>query len=278
MRLDYRQALERARTRLGGPQGRLEAELLLAHVLQRPRSHVLAWPEAVLDGEAAARFERLVERRAAGVPMAYLLGEREFWSLRLEVTPDTLIPRPETELLVERALVHLPADHDLRVVDAGTGSGAIALALAHERPRAFVLGVDRCPRALAVAARNRDRLGLVNARFLQGDWLTALRPECLDLVAANPPYVAARDPHLTQGDPAWEPRSALVAGDDGLAALRRLLPQAAACLRPGGWLLVEHGWDQAAAVAELLHRAGLGCVRLHHDLAGRPRVTEARRP
>ena len=269
------EALSAARRRLPGEAARLEAELLLAHVLACPRSHVLAWPDRRLDAEQARRYAHLVARRAAGVPIAYLLGRRAFWTFDLEVTPDTLIPRPETELLVEAALARLPAEQPVRVLDAGTGSGAVALALARERPRARVLAVERSAAALRVAERNRRRLQLHNVLLLRGDWLAAIAPASLDLVVANPPYVAAGDPHLRQGDLVHEPSCALVAGADGLEALRSLIPQAAACLRPNGWLLVEHGHDQAPAVATLAKTAGFQAVRLHRDLAGLPRVTEA---
>lgn len=257
---------------------RLEAELLLAHALECERTHLLAWPEDRLKDAELARFQALLAERVRGVPVAYLLGRREFWSLELEISPATLVPRPETETLVERALARIPADRPCRVLDAGTGSGAIALAIASERPRARVFALDRSREALAVAARNRDRLGLHNLALIQGDWLAAIAPDSLDLLVANPPYVAESDPHLQQGDLPHEPRAALVAGPDGLDALRVLLPQAASRLRPGSRVLIEHGHDQAENAARLARRAGLEDIRLHRDPAGLPRVLEARRP
>ena len=261
-----------------GRQPRLEAELLLAHAIERDQSHLLAWPDARLEAAELARFEALLAERERGVPVAYLLGRREFWSLELEVSPATLVPRPETEILVERALACIPDDRPCRVLDAGTGSGAIALAIANERPQARVVALDRSREALAVAARNRARLDLRNLALIQGDWLAAIAHDTLDLLVSNPPYVAEQDPHLQQGDLPHEPRTALAAGPDGLDALRVLIPQAASRLRPGARLLIEHGHDQAEAAARLARMAGLVDIRMHRDLAGLPRVLEARRP
>ncbi len=251
----------------------LDAELLLACALGRTRSHLHAWPERQLDAASAGRFADLVRRRARGWPVAYLTGRREFWSLSLEVTPDVLIPRPETETLVEAALACLPPDAPLRLLDAGTGSGAIALALASERPAWRLLACDRSAPALAVARRNRDRLGLARrVGLVRSDWCAAFAPGSLDAIVANPPYVADADPHLERGDVRFEPVGALRAGPDGLAAIQRLVQQAPRCLRPGGWLLLEHGWDQGAAVRRLLRRAGFRAVATRRDPAGRERV------
>ncbi len=254
-------------------EARIEADLLLATALGVSRTHLHAHPEQPLDGAQAERFATLVTRRAQGEPCAYLTGRREFWSLDIEVTPATLIPRPETERLVELILERLPADRDTRIADLGTGSGAVALAVAHERPRAEVIASDRSRAALAVAAGNARRLGLPNLHLLESDWLSAHAGTSLDLIASNPPYVRADDPHLAQGDLRFEPQAALVAGDDGLDALRRIVAEAPRVLRPGGWLLVEHGADQGASVCALLRDTGFTAVTDHHDLAGLSRVT-----
>ncbi len=266
--------LHRAERRLIGTSDspRLDAELLLAHVLGRPRSHLYAWPERRPSAECIARFEQLIERRRSGEPIAYLIGRREFWSLELEVTPDTLIPRPETELLVELALARLPGDAAVEVADLGTGSGAIALAIARERPLARVVATDDNPAALAVAERNARRLGLDNIEFAGGDWCTALSDRRFDLIVSNPPYIAADCVHPRHGDLRFEPRAALVAGADGLAALHTIIDQAPAHLVAAGRLLLEHGFDQGEAVAALLRQRGFVEVATHPDPAGHDRV------
>lgn len=256
---------------------RLDAELLLAHALGKDRSYLRAWPERTPTPAQEAEFKALLARRQAGEPIAHLLGVREFWSLALKVTPDTLIPRPETELLVERALLHIPADRPVAVADLGTGSGAIALAIASERPRIQVTAIDRSAAALAVARVNARALGIANLDFREGDWCNDLPAAHFDVIVSNPPYIAARDPHLAQGDVRFDPHGALVSGPDGLDDLRRIIPDARACLKPGGWLLVEHGHDQGPAVEALFTAAGYRDIRNHTDLAGKPRVTEGRR-
>ena len=274
-----RHALVDAAARLAGSDSsRLDAEVLLAHVLERPRSYLYTWPERTLTPAQAAAFEALVRRRAAGEPVAHLTGRREFWSLALQVTADTLIPRPETEVLVEQAVARLPAGGQARVADLGTGSGAVALALAHERPGWRVVGTDRSLPALEVARANARRLGLPNLDWVNGHWCAPFRPDCFDLIACNPPYVAEGDPHLLTADLPHEPRSALTAGPEGLDALGELIPGAWQCLRPGGWLLLEHGPTQGAAVRHLLEAAGFASPETHPDLGGRPRVTGALRP
>lgn len=257
---------------------RLDAELLLAAALEQPRSHLYAWPERALSPEQTRRFALLVARRAAGEPIAHILGAREFWSLEFAVTPDTLIPRPETELLVEQALALIPKDAAWRIADLGTGSGAIALAVAHERPRCHIDACDFSAPALAVAEQNAQRLGIGNVRFHCGTWYAPFAGARFDLIASNPPYVRAGDPHLREGDARFDPQSALVAGLDGLNDLRQIVAAAPGHLRRGGWLLVEHGYDQAPAVAGLFAHAGFVEVRTHADLAGQPRVTEGRLP
>lgn len=255
-----------------------EAGLLLAHALDRSRSWLFAHDDHAVDATARARFAELVERRARGEPVAYLLGRRGFWRFDLQVSPATLIPRPETERLVELALERLPQGVGLDVADLGTGSGAIALALAAERPQARVLAVDLSAGALAVARANAAELGLANVGFRHGDWFAPLAGERFDLIASNPPYIESADPHLAQGDLRYEPASALASGADGLDAIRVIAGQAPAHLRPGGWLLIEHGWEQGAAVRALLAAAGLAEVATERDWEQRERVTLGRRP
>ncbi|MDG4551649.1 MAG: peptide chain release factor N(5)-glutamine methyltransferase [Candidatus Contendobacter sp.] len=257
---------------------RLDAELLLAAALERPRGYLHAWPERTPEPEQFARFTAWLDRRIAGEPVAYILGGREFWSLDLEVTPDTLIPRPETELLVELALARLPKNQPVTVADLGTGSGAIALALAVERPLARIIATDRSSAALAVARRNAKRLDIRNVEFREGDWCAPLEGERFDLIAANPPYVAAADPRWREGELRFEPPAALVAGDDGLSALRAIVAQAPDCLNPGGWLLLEHGYDQGEAVPALLRERGFDAVSDHRDAAGIGRTSGGRWP
>jgi release factor glutamine methyltransferase len=254
---------------------RLDTELLLCKVLERGRAFLYAHGEAELTAAQSTAFTALFERRKGGEPMAYILGEREFWTLRLMVSPATLIPRPETELLVELALA-LVAEPAARVLDLGTGSGAIALALAQERPAWQVTGIDSSAAALAVAEANRAALQLDNARFRYGDWLAG-ETDRHHLIVANPPYIDAADPHLARGDVRFEPRAALVAADTGMAALRAIIAGAPAHLRPGGWLLLEHGSTQGAAVREHC-AAELREVQTWRDLAGCERVTGGRLP
>ncbi|MEN5358334.1 peptide chain release factor N(5)-glutamine methyltransferase [Stenotrophomonas sepilia] len=275
-----RQVVADASARLGGVDARHEAELLLLHVLERPRSWLFAHATDPLAANDQAAFEALLARRVAGEPVAYLTGRRGFWTLDLEVDPATLIPRPETELLVELALERLPPDQALQLADLGTGSGAIALALASERPRAQVLATDASPGALAVAARNAARHELDNVRFAEGghDWYAPLQGVRFDLIASNPPYIASNDPHLEQGDLRFEPSTALASGMDGLDDIRRIVEGGQAHLRPGGWLLVEHGWDQGAAIRALFEATGFAEVQTVQDLEQRDRITLGRRP
>ena len=253
---------------------RLDAEVLLAHVLNQPRYHAYAWPEKTLDTENAVRYRQLVERRAGGEPIAYLTGMREFWSLSLTVTVDTLIPRPETELLVDRALRYLPPEQRLRVADLGTGSGAVAIAIATERPQCTVIATDNSVSALSVAENNIARLGIDNIACRTGDWCTVLPAEDFHLIVSNPPYVASGDPHLAQGDVRFEPRAALAAGPQGMDAIERIAKEAGAHLLPGARLILEHGTEQGAHVRKLLVELGYGAVETYRDLAGHERVTE----
>lgn len=275
--LTIAQLLAHACLHLDTPSARLDAEVLLAHALDRPRSHLLAWPDKVPDRAERERFATLLARRGNGEPVAYLTGQREFWSLALAVTPDTLIPRPETEILVAQALAVTPADARVDIADLGTGSGAIALALAHERPRARILATDRSAAALAVARANALRLGIDNVEFTAGDWCQALGARRFDLVVSNPPYIAAEDPHLARGDVRFEPRDALAAGRDGMAALTAIARCARQHLRDDGWLLLEHGYDQQAATAQLLQALGYRELADYPDDAGLNRVACARR-
>lgn len=257
------------------PTARLDAELLLAAVLGKPRSYLRTWPEHEPGAEQLAAFAALLERRRAGEPVAYILGHQGFWSLDLEVAPHTLIPRPDTELLVETALQLAPATPQ-RVLDLGTGSGAIALALASERGGWQVIGVDRIAEAVALAERNRQRLKLGNAEFRQSSWFDGLAGERFGLILSNPPYIAADDRHLGEGDVRFEPLSALVAGVDGLDDIRQIIAQAPRHLQAGGWLLLEHGYDQAEAVRELLAAAGFTAVDSRRDLGGHQRISLGR--
>jgi release factor glutamine methyltransferase len=264
-----------AATRLG--LERLDAQALLAHVLglppERSRAWLLAHDTDLLPPERLARYAELVQRRAAGEPLAYLVGEKEFFGLNLAVTPAVLVPRPDTETLVEWAVELLQAQPAPRVVDLGTGSGAIALSLKHALPHADVTAVDLSGAALAVARRNGERLGLP-VRWLQGSWfepLGAAAPPGFDLIVSNPPYIAQDDPHLAALQ--HEPQLALGSGPEGLDALRHIASHATAHLRPGGWLLLEHGHEQDAHVQGLLQAAGFDAVSTRRDLAGRPRCT-----
>ena len=255
----------------------LDAELLLAHALGVARARLRSHPEDVPAAEAEARFLGLIARRAKGEPVAYILGRKDFWTLELSVNPAVLVPRSETELLVERALM-LDPDVEARVADLGTGSGAIALALASARPRWRIVATDISDAALAVARANAAALGLARVELLHGDWLACLGARRFQLILSNPPYVAADDPALDQPELMREPRLALVAPEEGLAALRAIIRGAPGHLEPGGWLLLEHGATQAAAVAGALVARGFAQVRSHRDLAGRERMTEGQWP
>ncbi|PBS13505.1 protein-(glutamine-N5) methyltransferase, release factor-specific [Lysobacteraceae bacterium NML93-0792] len=254
-----------------------DARWLLAHAVERPQGWLYAHARDPAPAGVAERFDTLVARRAAGEPVAYITGVQGFWGCEFAVTPATLIPRPETERLVELALAHLPARGG-RLADLGTGSGAIALAVARERPDVAVLATDASEVALAVARANAQALGLSRVRFAQGDWYAPLSDERVDVIASNPPYIEAADPHLAQGDLRFEPPTALASGADGLDAIRVLAQGARAHLVPGGWLLVEHGWNQGAAVRALFAGAGLREVATERDLEARDRVTLGRAP
>ncbi|MFA5683678.1 MAG: peptide chain release factor N(5)-glutamine methyltransferase [Lysobacteraceae bacterium] len=263
---------------LPGAEGAREVDLLLAHALGRDGAWLFAHGDHRPETGVVEHVRTLFAARAQGQPVAYLLGGRGFWTLDLAVSPATLIPRAETECLVEAALARLPPQQSLVVADLGTGSGAIALALASERPSCRLLAVDIDAGALALARGNAAALGLDNVEFRQGDWLAALAGERMAMIVSNPPYLAEDDPHLTQGDLRFEPRRALVSGVDGLDALRTIIGDAPAHLLPGGWLLLEHGLTQGAAVRDLLARAGFGQTQTLPDLEGRDRVSLGRLP
>ncbi|MBI6578208.1 peptide chain release factor N(5)-glutamine methyltransferase [Pseudomonas viridiflava] len=255
------------------PTARLDAELLLAAALGKPRSFLHTWPERIVSTEAALAFTGYLQRRRTGEPVAYILGQQGFWKLDLEVAPHTLIPRPDTEMLVEAALELVPAFAPAQVLDLGTGTGAIGLALANDRQQWKITAVDRVPEAVALAERNRQRLQLDNAEVLNSHWFSALEGRQFDLIISNPPYIAETDPHLSMGDVRFEPGSALTSGPDGLDDLRTIISEAPVHLTPGGWLLLEHGYDQGPAVRELLIRHGFERIQTRRDLGEHERIT-----
>ena len=269
--------LAEARQRLVATQtDPVDADILLAFVLGQDRSYLLAYPEAILNNAQLVRFEDYITQRCAGVPVAYLMGTRDFWSLSLQVNEHTLIPRPETEHLVETALRLGAAEAELRVLDLGTGSGAVALALAQERPQWQITAADNNPLTLAMARQNAQHLGLNQVRFVLSDWFAGIEGQ-YDLVISNPPYIAATDPHMAQGDLRFEPRAALVSGTDGLQAIRQIVRQTSDYLQPNGWLLLEHGAEQGKQCRVLLDKHGLINVFTDQDLAGLDRLSGGKR-
>ena len=274
---NIREVLDDATRRLEAlsDSARLDAELLLARAIDMPRSYLFAHPEEPLDQLSVGRFRAALDRRLAGEPIAYITGTREFWSLELMVTPATLVPRPETELLVDLALREIPRRSDCDILDLGTGSGAIAIAIARERPLATVTATDISAAALEVARQNARQLDVPNIRFLEGDWTKPVHGRTFNVVVSNPPYVRSGDAALDALH--CEPRSALCAGDDGLDAIRILARHCGALLEPGGVLLLEHGAEQRDGVAAMLLAHGWSGVECHTDYAGLPRVTIASR-
>lgn len=275
MRLDA--AIAGATLRLSpvSESARLDAEILLGKAINMPRSYLFAHPEDELDPLTLTRFEAMLARRLDGEPIAYIAGTREFWSHELLVSPATLVPRPETELLVDLALQKIPRDAEWQILDLGTGSGAIAIAIASERPLCEITATDLSADALAIAAENVRQTDLANVSCVEGDWIAPVLGRRFNLVVSNPPYVNDDDEALLKLS--HEPRSALAAGADGLDDLRVLAADCGSILEPGGWLLLEHGALQAAAVADLLGDRGWTDIACHNDLAGQPRVTVARR-
>lgn len=280
MATEVRSLLDEGATRLAraADEPRREAEVLLGAALGRSRAWLLANPgERILDCEATDRYEAYLTRRSYGEPVAYLLGEKEFWSLPLKVGPGVLIPRPETELVVERALAHFAPGAEFTALDLAAGSGAIALALASERPHGHVTATDVAPLAVATTRDNAGRLALGGrVTVLEGSWFEPVAGRSFDLVVSNPPYIAEADPRVEPAVRRYEPHGALFAGPDGLEALRSIAAGAPRHLRPGGWLILEHGDTQGSAVRGLFAQAGLAAVTTHRDLAGRDRCTEGR--
>ncbi|WP_372955920.1 peptide chain release factor N(5)-glutamine methyltransferase [Marinobacter sp.] len=272
--LTCEQALTGACARLASDSPRLDAELLLAQVTGWSRTRFRAFPEAALTHAQAEQFHHLVGRRAAGEPIAHILGRQDFWTLTLEVTPDTLIPRPDTECLVEAALA-LPLPEHARVIDLGTGTGAIALALLSERPYWQVLATDLVPDAVALARRNAERCGLP-LTVIRSHWFDQVTQQQFDLIISNPPYIEAGDHHLSEGDVRHEPGTALVSGPDGLDAIRHLVNESQRWLTPGGWLVLEHGYNQGEAVRSLFRSAGYSAIETRKDYGGNDRLTLGR--
>ncbi len=254
---------------------RLDTEIFLCHALEKTSSYVMTWPEKELTPAQVERFTACLERRQKGEPVAYILGTQAFWTLDLEVTSDTLIPRADTEVLVEVALNLFPENTPLRIADLGTGTGAIALALASERPAWEVWGCDRIDAAVDLAKRNQARLGLPDVNFVQGSWLEPLGGR-FDMIVSNPPYIDQNDEHLQQGDVRFEPLSALVAAEEGLSDIMHIISTAPDYLLKGGWLLFEHGYQQAAAVRKLFYDSGYEQVNTYQDYAGNDRVSLGR--
>jgi len=265
------QLLSLARVTLAENGDARDAEILLCHALACERAYLYTWPHRTVDADAEKQFLELIAERAEGTPVAYLTGEREFWSLSFKVTRDTLIPRPETELLVAYVLREFP-QAALDVLDLGTGSGAIAIALAHSRPLWNVTASDISPACLEIAEHNAQRNQVHNLRLLQSDWIEQLADQRFDLIVSNPPYIAAHDTHLYQGDVRFEPMSALSSGIDGMDAIRYLCGHVSQILRPGGWFITEHGYDQKNAVLDCFRHHGFSNIVQLDDLGGQPRV------
>ncbi len=258
---------------LAHAEASLEVNLLLQHLLQVNRAWVFSHDRDVLNDDQEQDFYALLQRRLAGEPIAYILGVREFYGLSLKVTPTTLIPRPDTETLVDAALQKTPKGMPWHILDLGTGTGAVALAIAKQRPKSNVIGVDASAEALVVAIENAQHLNLTNVRFIESNWFSNLAGQKFEVIVSNPPYIAEGDCHLTQGDLRFEPRSALVSGVDGLDDIRRIIQDAPNYLKPNGWLMLEHGYDQAQSVVALLKGHGFSQIDHAQDLAGTLRVT-----
>jgi release factor glutamine methyltransferase len=271
--ISVRALLAQMRAALPGDDAAREAEILATHALGRDRAWLFAHSDDAVDAALAESAMSLSKRRATGEPVAYLTGRREFWSLDLRVTPDVLIPREDTELLVRTALQHCPQGEKVDIADLGTGSGAIALAIANDRPQARVVALDSSSAALDVARDNAKRLRIANVEFIHSDWFAALGSRRFDVIVSNPPYIAAGDAHLSAGDLRFEPAQALASGDDGLDAIRRIVHDAPLHLRDGGMLALEHGFEQGAAVRALLQQSGFVEIYTERDLEGRERVS-----
>lgn len=274
--MDFQRWLQQAIAQLNESESpRRDAEILLGFVTGKERTFILAFGETLLTPQQLQQLDELLARRAKGEPIAHLVGEREFWSLPLRVSPFTLIPRPDTECLVEQALDRMP-ESPCAVLDLGTGTGAIALAIASERPDCDITALDLIPEAVELARSNAQRLGITNVRVLQSNWFSALNTQRFSIIVSNPPYIDREDPHLAQGDVRFEPLSALVADEHGLADLRQLVETSRQFLEPGGWLLLEHGWKQAEEVQQLFIDAGFTEVQTCQDYGGNDRLTAGR--
>lgn len=263
---------------LDSHEAQLEAQLLLQTALKVERAWLIAHEIDALGANNHAEFQTLLLRRLKGEPIAYILGYREFYGLKLCVTPDTLIPRPDTETLVEAALAKIPLHTKVQILDLGTGTGAIALAVAHHRPHAQLMAIDASENALTIAQKNAKNLNIANVQFLHSDWFSTINPQRFDLILSNPPYIEASDTHLQQGDLRFEPITALASGSDGLDDIRRIVQDCQVYLKPQGWLMLEHGFNQAQAVADLMADSGLVDIATIKDLGGNDRVTIAKNP
>lgn len=271
--LTISEALDQARSQLTGfDSARLDAEVLLCHVLGSDRSRLYAYPEVTLQSGQQSAFEKLIDQRQTGYPVAYLTGKKEFWSIELTVNQDTLIPRPDTECLLESVLDRIPLNQPGRIADLGSGSGAIAIAIASERPHCRIVATDINESTLAIARENAERLQLNQIDFIQSNWFTNVEGR-FDVIVSNPPYISENDPHLLSGDIKHEPVSALIAGPDGLDAIRVICQQAKNFMNLQGWLLLEHGYDQADSVHKLLQENGFTGIFTRSDYAGHERVS-----
>ncbi|MGG4607560.1 peptide chain release factor N(5)-glutamine methyltransferase [Providencia sp. Me31A] len=271
--MQYTEWLKQAVSRLSvSDSAKRDAEILLGHVTGRSRAYLFAFGETKLSTEEYKQAESLLQRREKGEPIAYIVGEREFWSLPLYVSPATLIPRPDTECIVEQALVRLPNSTN-QLLDLGTGTGAIALALASELPQSSVIGVDFNPDAVALAQRNQQRLNILNVQFMQSDWFTSLSIQQFDMIISNPPYIDENDSHLSEGDVRFEPLTALVAKNAGLADLTHIISESRRYLKHQGWLLLEHGWTQGSAVRDLFKKHRYTKIETCFDYGGRERIS-----
>ncbi len=273
MTITIKQALHNAIAQLSTDEAKLEAQLLLQQVLQVNHAWLITHADDALSHQQASSFNALIEKRRTGQPIAYILGNREFYGLNLQVTPDTLIPRPDTETLVEAAINCIAPTQLARVLDLGTGSGAIALAIASQRPLSKVLAVDASQAALTIAQANAKQHQLSQIEFILSDWFSAINEQAFDVIASNPPYIESNDAHLSQGDLRFEPVSALASGIDGLDDIRQIVARAPKHLKPEGWLMLEHGYNQAKVVAKLMTDAGLIHIKTLQDLGGNDRVT-----
>lgn len=271
--MQYREWLKQAVSRLSASDSaKRDAEILLEQATGRSRTYLIAFSETELTALEQQQAEQLLQRREKGEPIAYIVGEREFWSLPLYVSPATLIPRPDTECLVEQALARL-TNHPCHLLDLGTGTGAIALALASELPHSQVIGVDFNPEAVALAQRNQQRLNIANVQFIQSDWFTSLSFRQFDMIISNPPYIDENDNHLGEGDVRFEPASALIAKNEGLADLAHIIVESKNYLKNQGWVLVEHGWTQGSAVRDLFAKHGYIQIETCLDYGGQERVS-----